>query len=86
MHNHFHIVVEVSGDPDPKRLLADFKAYATRRLNRSFGQPLSETWWTGLGSKRKLRDARHLAGAIHYVLYKQPHPLVVWSPESGRLV
>ena len=36
-----------------------------------------ETWWTDKGSKRKLGDEQALANAIHYVLYKQPSPLVV---------
>jgi len=86
MANHFHLVVEVPGDPDPTRVLADFKAYGTRALNRRYGKPPSETWWTTNGSKRKLGDARALADAIHYVLYKQPYPLVIWSRELGRLL
>jgi REP element-mobilizing transposase RayT len=86
MANHFHLVVQVSDDPPPQKVLADFKAYGTRCLNQHFGQPVSETWWTTNGSKRKLPDDRALASGIHYVLYKQPHPLVVWSPELGRLV
>jgi REP element-mobilizing transposase RayT len=86
MFNHFHIVVEVPDDPDPRRILADFKAYGSRALNRRYGQPPSETWWTTNGSKHKLPDDRALANAIHYVLYKQPRPLVVWSPEAGRIV
>jgi REP element-mobilizing transposase RayT len=86
MFNHFHIVVQVPSDPHPRKILADFKAYGTRVLNRRFGKPLSETWWTENGSKRFLRDEAALAAAIHYVLYKQPNPLVVWSPETGRIV
>jgi REP element-mobilizing transposase RayT len=86
MRNHFHIVVQVSDDPDPRKLRIDFKAYASRRLNRTFGQPLSETWWTTNGSKRKLKDDAALAATIHYVLYKQPNPLLAWSPETGRIV
>jgi len=86
MANHFHIVVQVPGDPDPRKILADFKAYASRALNRRHGKPPSETWWTSNGSKRKLATDRALAAAIHYVLYKQPHPLVVWSAELGRIV
>src|SRR5437764_1698593 len=85
MANHFHLVVQVPDDPDPHRVLADFKAYGSRVLNRRFGRPPSETWWTENGSVRKLRDERALAEAIHYVLYKQPYPLVVWCPELGRL-
>jgi REP element-mobilizing transposase RayT len=86
MCNHFHIVVQVADDPSPQKILADFKAYASRVLNRRYGRPRSETWWTTNGSKRKLRDERHESNAIRYVLYKQPSPLVVWSPELGRIV
>ena len=83
MANHFHIVVQVPGDPSPGRVLGDFKSYASRVLNREFGQPLSETWWTSEGSKRKLKDDAALAAAIAYVLYKQEYPLIVWCPELG---
>ncbi len=86
MTNHFHLVVQVSDDPPPRKILADFKAYGSRILNRRYGRPPSETWWTDKGSKRKLPDDRAVAAAIHYVLYKQPRPLVVWSPELGRIV
>jgi REP element-mobilizing transposase RayT len=85
MANHFHLVVEVPDDPAPRKLLADFKAYGSRTLNRRYGKPPSETWWTDKGSKRKLRDEQAVANAIHYVLYKQWRPLVVWSPEHGRI-
>jgi len=44
MHNHLHLVVQVVDDPDPRRMLADFKAYGSRVLNRRFGKPPSETW------------------------------------------
>jgi REP element-mobilizing transposase RayT len=86
MVNHYHLVVQVPDDPKPTKILADFKAYATRALSHRFGAPASETWWTSKGSKRKLPDDRALANAINYVLYKQPNPLVVWSSELGRLV
>ena len=84
MANHFHIVVQVPDDPEPDKILADFKAYATRSLNRKYGRPPSETWWTDKGSKRKLKDEEALAAAIHYVLEKQPDPLIVWSPKTGE--
>ena len=86
MANHCHLVVQTADDPDPTRLLADFKAYGSRALNRRYGKPPSETWWTTNGSKRKLKDAAAVAAAIYYVLYKQPRPLVVWSPETGHIV
>jgi REP element-mobilizing transposase RayT len=85
MYNHLHFVVQVKDDPDPNRVLGDFKAYGSRALNKRFGKPPSETWWTLRGSTRKLKDELALAAAINYVLYKQPNPLLVWSPETGRI-
>lgn len=86
MANHFHLVVAVPDDPHPRKILADFKAYASRRLNLLYGKPPSETWWTDKGSKRKLKDEGAVESGRRYVLFKQPFPLVVWSPEDGRLV
>src|SRR5262245_29653151 len=48
MNNHVHVVVGVLGDPDPEKLLGDFKAWATRRLNAGWGR--RERWWTQSGS------------------------------------
>jgi REP element-mobilizing transposase RayT len=83
MFNHFHIVVGVPGDPKPGKILGDFKSWATRALTKRFGPPLSGTWWTERGSKRRLKDTEALSGAVYYVLYDQPNPLVTWSPETG---
>jgi REP element-mobilizing transposase RayT len=86
MNNHFHLVVQVTGDPTPKKILSDFKAYGSRKLNELYGKPPSETWWTTNGSKRKLRDVAAVESAVNYVLYKQPNPLIAWCPERGRIV
>ena len=83
MFNHFHVVVTVPGDPDPGKIIGDFKSWATRALSKRFGAPASGTWWTERGSKRKLNDAKAIAGATQYVLYDQPDPLVTWPPETG---
>jgi REP element-mobilizing transposase RayT len=83
MSNHFHIVVGVRGDPEPGKILGDFKSWGTRALSRRFGEPASKTWWTERGSKRKLKTADALAAAIRYVLFEQPSPLLTWSPEAG---
>jgi len=86
MANHYHLVIGASEAVAADRVLSDLKAYATRRLSREFGAPASKTWWTSKGSQRWLRDDRAVADATNYVLYKQPHPLVVWSRELGRVV
>jgi REP element-mobilizing transposase RayT len=83
MFNHFHIVVGVNGDPSPSKVLGDFKSWGTRVLTRHFGEPASKTWWTECGSKRKLPDERAIALAGHYVLYRQPNPLLTWSPSTA---
>ena len=75
MPNHAHIVVGVSGDPDPATLLRDFKSYASRALNQTSRR---ERWWTESGSRRKLPDEAAVLAAIRYV-ENQDRPLVVWS-------
>jgi len=82
MFNHFHIVVGVPDDPEPSKILGDFKSWGTRRLNELFGTSSAETW-TERGSKRKLPDEAAVHAATHYVLYDQPNPLVTWSLETG---
>ena len=77
MANHVHVLLGVPGDPDPDVLLRDVKAYGSRKLNRAFGKPESETWWTQSGSKRKLPDKIAIRNAIQY-LRDQEYPLVIW--------
>jgi REP element-mobilizing transposase RayT len=83
MANHVHLVVRVEGDPDPTKVLGDFKAYGSRALSARFGKPLSGTWWTYGGSRRKLPDDEAILAAVNYVLHKQYNPLLTWSPASG---
>jgi REP element-mobilizing transposase RayT len=75
--NHVHLVVGVPGDPDPTKVLGDFKAYGSRALSQRWGKPRSGTWWTYAGSKRKLADERAVRSAVRYVR-TQERPLVVW--------
>jgi len=77
MANHVHLVVGVPGDPEPDTLLGDFKSYGSRALNRNFGRPQSDTWWTESGSKRKLRDESAVLAAVEYIRHQQ-NPLLIW--------
>jgi REP element-mobilizing transposase RayT len=74
MTNHVHLVVGVQGDPPPEKLLQIFKSYASRALNRAFGRPVSGTWWTESGSKRKLNGDQAVTSAVRYVV-NQAHCL-----------
>lgn len=85
MSNHYHLIVIVPDETDPARVLADFKAYASRVLNREYGKPASDTWWTSKGSTRKLKDQYAEQNAIRYVVERQPNPLVAWSAERGQV-
>jgi hypothetical protein len=67
----------VPGDPDPELMLRDYKAYASRALNRRWRKPDSGTWWTESGSKRKLKDEAAILAAARYIR-DQEFPLVVW--------
>ncbi len=82
MANHTHLVVGVLGDPEPEKLLHDFKSYASRKLNRLWTRPVNGTWWTESGSKRKLRDTQAVLAAVEYVR-NQEFPLVIWINEEA---
>ena len=77
MANHVHLVVGVPGDPDPDNLLRDFKSYGSRALNARYGKPISDTWWTESGSKRKRPNHRAVFNTIGYVR-DQYNSLLVW--------
>jgi REP element-mobilizing transposase RayT len=77
MSNHVHLVVEVTGDISAAKLLTDFKAYSTRRLNNNFSPGTKQKWWTERGSTRALRNSDAVEAAIEYVK-NQEVPLVVW--------
>jgi REP element-mobilizing transposase RayT len=81
MVNHVHLVVGVPGDPDPEKILGDFKAWCTRRLNGGWGP--REHWWTQGGSRRPKKTAAALRAAIKYVR-DQPPALVVWLDPEAR--
>ncbi|NMC21544.1 MAG: hypothetical protein GYA33_14135 [Thermogutta sp.] len=79
MVDHVHVVVGIPDDCRPEEALRDLKAYGSRRLNALTGTV--RHWWTRRGSRRLLRDARAVEGAVNYVL-RQKSPLLVWR--NGR--
>ena len=78
MHNHVHVLVGVTGDPDPSSLLRDFKSYASRALNSKFDRQKSGTWWTEQGSKRKIDNWVNLETVLCYIRI-QHRPLAIWE-------
>ena len=84
MHNHTHLVVGVSGDPDPQSILETFKSWATRAVKKLRPLPPNGAFWTAKGSKRKLPDDNAVRNAVIYAVRKQPNPLAVWYAPTWR--
>jgi REP element-mobilizing transposase RayT len=82
MFNHLHLVVILPLELHGMDGLQDLKAYGSRKLNRDFGRRPSETWWTSQGSARLLPHRDAIEDAVHYVLYRQPNPLLTWYNEE----
>jgi REP element-mobilizing transposase RayT len=82
MANHVHVVVGVTGDPDPAKLLHDFKSYGSRALKANGQEPSGGRWWTDSGSRRKLTDETAVRAAVEYVR-SQHKALVVRVLASG---
>jgi REP element-mobilizing transposase RayT len=71
--NHVHTVVSAPCKPD--KVLAAFKANATRELRESGCWDSSKTPWVDRGSKRYLWTERDVINAVVYVEYDQGEPL-----------
>jgi REP element-mobilizing transposase RayT len=67
--NHFHVVVAALLPSD--RMLAQFKAYATRALRESGVIGDRRNVWTEGGSKRRLYTDQAVIDACNYVMFAQ---------------
>jgi len=82
LSNHFHVVVAAGDNVAAAQILGDLKSYGSRALNRRWGKPAGDTWWTVSGSKRPLPHESAVLAAIRYV-EQQHSPLVIWSRENS---
>ena len=64
--SHVHTVVEA--EVPPERVMSDFKAYASRRLNRMRLDKSNRKRWARHGSTRWLWKPPHVSAAIQYVV------------------
>jgi REP element-mobilizing transposase RayT len=78
--NHVHLVV--TADARPEKVMADFKAYASRRLKERSAEPHDRTRWTQHGSTLYLWTEDEVAAKIDYVLNGQGEPLAVFDGRS----
>jgi REP element-mobilizing transposase RayT len=78
--NHVHVVFGVPGDPDPAKMLGDWKSYGSRALNRRCGR--RSDWWAVSGSRRPLKSAERRWAAIRYVR-DQENALLIWLSDEA---
>jgi REP element-mobilizing transposase RayT len=75
--NHVHTVVE--GEVPPERVMGDFKAYASRRLNGLGLDEPKRKRWARHGSTRWLWKPEHVSAAMQYVVAEQGEPMSVFE-------
>ena len=75
--NHVHTVVE--GEVPPERVMGDFKAYASRRLNGLGLDEPKRKRWARHGSTRWLWKPEHVSAAMQYVVAEQGESMSVFE-------
>ena len=78
--NHVHIVV--AGDAKPERMMTEFKAYASRALNRMNPREADRKRWTRHGSTRWLNTEESVRRAIEYTVAEQGEPMAVYQAKD----
>ena len=75
--NPVHAVVEAAVRPE--RVMGDFKAYASRRLNRMSLDEPNRKRWAHHGSTRWLWKPQHVSAAMQYVVAEQGEDMSVFE-------
>ncbi len=83
MATHLHVLVTVSGDPEPDSIVRDLKAYASRALNREFPKP-AQGWWTRGASKRVLKTEKEVLAKVQYIRDQPGQLALVLASEFTR--
>ncbi|MBI2806806.1 MAG: transposase [Planctomycetes bacterium] len=65
--NHVHVIV--SAPEVPEKVMGEFKAWCSRKLNEMAG--VNQKWWTHHGSTKWINDGAYLENAIRYVVEGQ---------------
>lgn len=79
---HIHIVVRA--DAPPGKVMNDFKAYASRRLNGAGFDDRKRLRWSRHGSTKYIWDEAYLGNAIHYTLQQQGEPMETYAASELR--
>jgi REP element-mobilizing transposase RayT len=77
---HVHTVAQAEAPPE--RVMRDFKAYASRRLNRMQLEEPDRKRWARHGSTRWLWKPQHISAAIEYVVAEQGEAMSVFRGDG----
>lgn len=77
--NHVHAVVEAN--VQPKKVMGDFKTYASRNLNSKGRDAPERKRWARHGSTRWLWRDENVREAVRYVVDEQGEPMAVFVGE-----
>jgi REP element-mobilizing transposase RayT len=75
--NHVHVIVE--GEAPPERMMNDFKAYASRCLNRLNPEEGNRKRWARHGSTRWLWKSEQVSAALHSMVEEQGEPMALFE-------
>ena len=75
--NHVHAVVTAQATPE--KVMADFKAYASRRLRERLGETAERARWTQHGSTLYLWTEEEVAAKVEYTVNGQGTPMAVYD-------
>jgi REP element-mobilizing transposase RayT len=75
--NHVHTVAQA--EVPPERVMIDFKAYASRRLNQMKLDEPGRKRWARHGSTRWLWKPEHVSAAIEYVVREHGDAMAVFE-------
>jgi hypothetical protein len=75
-----HVVIEA--DVQPEAIMTQFKAYASRELNRMGRDGLGRRRWSRHGSTRWLWKDEDVRQAIRYVIEEQGEPMALFVSDD----
>jgi REP element-mobilizing transposase RayT len=74
-----HVHTVATADAPPEKVMADLKAYASRRLKERLNESADAKRWTRHGSTRYLWTEEGLHECVHYVVEGQGEPMDVYQ-------
>ncbi len=80
--NHVHVVVQANAQPE--KVMNDFKAYASRRLNEGGFDGPERKRWSRHGSTRYLWNSDAVEARVHYTLHEQGEIMAAFPLSEPR--